>query len=97
MSNTISKVIHNGTEFEFESVNWWVTSVNWQTWDVTIPAPDLSNYLAKNNTTAFTPTWDYNPSTKKYVDDKSATVMTEAQYWQVASPITGKIYFIKES
>ena len=26
--------------------------------------------LAKNNTTAFTPTGDYNPATKKYVDDK---------------------------
>lgn len=29
---------------------------------------DLSNYLAKNNTTEFTPTEDYNPATKKYVD-----------------------------
>ena len=35
-----------------------------------IPQPDLSNYLAKNNTTEFTPTEDYNPATKKYVDDK---------------------------
>lgn len=30
---------------------------------------DLSNYLAKNNTTEFTPTGDYNPATKKYADD----------------------------
>lgn len=35
-----------------------------------IPQPDLSNYLAKNNTTEFTPTEDYQPATKKYVDDK---------------------------
>lgn len=28
-----------------------------------------TNFLKKNNTTAFTPTGDYNPSTKKYVDD----------------------------
>lgn len=34
-----------------------------------IPQPDLSNYLAKDNTTEFTPTGDYNPATKKYVDD----------------------------
>ena len=27
-------------------------------------------YLTKNNTTEFTPTTDYNPATKKYVDDK---------------------------
>lgn len=30
---------------------------------------DLSGYLAKNNTIAFTPSGDYNPATKKYVDD----------------------------
>lgn len=46
-----------------------VTSVNWQTWAVTIALPDMTNYLAKDNTTAFTPTWDYNPATRKYVDD----------------------------
>lgn len=34
------------------------------------PAPDLSNYLAKDNTTSFTPTWDFNPATKKYVDEQ---------------------------
>lgn len=33
--------------------------------------PDMSNYLAKNNTTAFTPTGDYQPATKKYVDDNA--------------------------
>jgi len=33
-----------------------------------IPQPDLSNYLAKNNTTEFTPDADYEPATKKYVD-----------------------------
>ena len=35
-----------------------------------ISQPDLSNYLAKDNTTEFTPTGDYQPATKKYVDDK---------------------------
>ena len=34
-----------------------------------ISQPDLSNYLAKDNTTEYTPTEDYNPATKKYVDD----------------------------
>lgn len=37
---------------------------------------DLSNYLAKNNTDEYTPTEDYNPSTKKYVDDKSSVSIT---------------------
>ena len=44
--------------------------MNGQTGNVIINPPDLSNYLAKNNTTAFTPTGDYNPATKKYVDDQ---------------------------
>jgi len=38
-------------------------------WDKLGGDVDLSNYLAKNNTTSFTPTGDYNPATKKYVDD----------------------------
>lgn len=39
---------------------------------------DLSNVLAKDNTTPFTPTGDYNPSTKKYVDDSIKTAITDA-------------------
>lgn len=35
---------------------------------------DLSNYLAKDNTTKYTPTENYHPSTKKYVDDKPSTL-----------------------
>lgn len=30
---------------------------------------DLDNYLAKDNTTGYAPTGNYNPATKKYVDD----------------------------
>lgn len=32
---------------------------------------DFNNYLAKDNTTEYTPTSDYNPATKKYVDDNA--------------------------
>jgi hypothetical protein len=39
---------------------------------------DLSNVLMKDNTTPFTPTGDYNPSTKKYVDDSIKTAITDA-------------------
>lgn len=31
---------------------------------------EKTNVLAKDNTTAFTPTADYHPATKKYVDDQ---------------------------
>ena len=38
---------------------------------------DLSNYLSKDNTEAYTPSSDYNPATKKYVDDtRNDFVMT---------------------
>lgn len=35
---------------------------------------DLSNYLAKDNTTGYAPTGNYNPATKKYVDDSVAAI-----------------------
>lgn len=35
---------------------------------------NTSDVLTKTNTTSFTPTWDYNPATKKYVDDKHSTI-----------------------
>lgn len=52
--------------------------------DLGINIPDLENYytkdmvneafLTKTNTTSFTPTGDYNPATKKYVDDALANI-----------------------
>lgn len=44
---------------------------------------DMSNYLSKTNTTSYTPTGDYNPATKKYVDDAISSAITtslEASY-----------------
>ena len=37
---------------------------------------DKTNVLEKDNTTAYTPTADYHPSTKKYIDDVAATNAT---------------------
>lgn len=52
--------------------------------DLGINIPDLENYytkdmvneafLTKTNTTSFTPTGDYNPATKKYVDDAVGSI-----------------------
>lgn len=36
-----------------------------------------NNFLKKNNTTAFIPTGDYNPATKKYVDDSIQNAITQ--------------------
>lgn len=51
--------------------------------EVNIPEVDLSNYLAKDNTVEYTPTGNYNPATKKYVDETVAAV-------DVTSQISGK-------
>lgn len=50
---------------------------NWS--EVVIPEIDLSNYLAKDNVTEFTPDADYEPATKKYVDDNISTVNEDLQ------------------
>lgn len=46
--------------------------------------PDLSNYIEFDNTTSFTPVDDYNPASKKYVDDSvsgiTGTYMSEGVY-----------------
>ena len=39
---------------------------------------DFSNYLGKDNTTPYTPTGDYHPATKKYVDDEIAGLIDSA-------------------
>lgn len=40
---------------------------------------DPSKYLTKDNTTEFTPTADYQPATKKYVDDSAATKVNKVE------------------
>lgn len=64
--HTIYFIFNSGSTGNIYDEYMYINS-NWEkigTTDV-----DLSGYLAKNNTTAFTPTGDYNPATKKYVDD----------------------------
>lgn len=47
-----------------------------------------SNFLSKTNTTPYTPTNDYNPATKKYVDDNACGSYTLA--------INGNVIQLKE-
>ena len=42
-------------------------------------AIDLSNYLAKDNTAVYTPTGDYNPATKQYVDNSITSQATTSE------------------
>lgn len=66
----------------------WTGSV----WDPLGATVDLSNYLAKNNTTAFTPSGDYNPATKLYVDGKTAAI-SWVSTTQPANPSAGAVYY----
>ena len=43
---------------------------NGESWEDLVPEVDLSNHLAKDNSTEYIPSGEYNPSTKGYVDDK---------------------------
>lgn len=52
-------------------------------------------YLATNNSIAYTPTSDYHPATKKYVDDKT-WIGTQAEYDALESYSDTTLYFIKE-
>lgn len=48
----------------------------------------INKFLAKNNTAVFTPTADYQPATKKYVDDQITTVNNQL------GGLTGAMHFI---
>ena len=48
----------------------------WEAVDKTAKDYADNNFLKKNNTTAYTPTGNYNPATKKYVDDAISTNIT---------------------
>lgn len=49
----------------------------------------LEQFITKNNTTAYTPTSDYNPATKKYVDDQFTTVNNRTLYLEGTGLIFG--------
>lgn len=65
-TNTIYLVPSQSSGLNNVYDEWVYISNNWELIGTT--AIDLSNYLAKDNTTAYAPTSDYNPATKQYVD-----------------------------
>lgn len=69
-THTIYLVPKTGTTGDIYDEYLYINS-NWE--HIGSTSVDLSNYLSKTNTTSFTPTEDYNPATKKYVDDAVAS------------------------
>ena len=58
---------------------------------------DLSNYLTKDNTTPWVPTGPFNPSTKKYVDDKLTSLTGyDASKTQVLKNVNGTLTWVSE-
>lgn len=59
-------------------------------WDSTIISS--SDVLTKTNTTAFTPTADYQPATKKYVDDNKTTITVDDALLDTSTnPVQNKV------
>lgn len=52
---------------------------NGESWEDLVPEVDLSNYLAKDNSTEYIPSGEYNPATKKYVDDYNLMPKSNSQ------------------
>lgn len=63
-----------------------------------VMAPNTNLPLGTNNTVSYTPSGDYNPATKKYVDDNmpKMVVLTQAEYDALATKDQSTYYFIKE-
>lgn len=57
--------------------------------------PTVTGVLMKTNSFSYTPTANYHPATKKYVDDKT-WVGTQAEYDALTTHSDSTIYFIKE-
>lgn len=76
-----------------------ITTYTWVRADV-----QPSNYLAKDNTSLYMPTGNYNPATKKYVDDSIGAISTGIHsFYGTTDPTTvtgsvdGDIYIVIES
>ena len=93
------------TTAQLNAANSWITSTKVSTYDwyaTTIAnKANTSDVLTKTNTTAFTPTGDYQPATKKYVDDNAGNViaMTQAEYEALpeATKNDGKLRIITDA
>lgn len=69
--------VFDGTTGKLIKDGWSVPTVPTKVSELTNDSWFLTStdVLTKNNTTSFTPSWDYNPATKKYVDDAVADLM----------------------
>lgn len=68
-----------------DTESWYIyDGVKWSAFDKASEV-DLSNYLSKDNTIAYKPATDYNPSTKKYVDDSIADIFIPTKTSQLTN------------
>lgn len=80
---------HSGNEFTGISLNNDNSYLECKKYILPTSAlPNMSNYLSKTNTTSYTPTSDYNPATKKYVDDQVGNINTVLATLTTVSEVT---------
>lgn len=63
-------VVADDSYKDFSTSRITIATTNWTATEVSTSSTMLSSvFLSKTNTTSYTPTGNYNPATKKYVDD----------------------------
>lgn len=88
--------IYDGTNWNEVWGGWWdvnwpngstnnnIAVFDWTTWKIIKDSGKaLNNYLAKDNTSSFTPSANYNPATKKYVDDNTSNKASNTDLYNV--------------
>ena len=79
---------------------WECNSHTYRGWEAVGKAYADSNFLKKDNTVAYTPTGDYNPTTKKYVDDVTTEIegtVEELIDNQISNPTSGANIDLQDS
>jgi len=73
-NNVIYLVLRSANVSPYE---WECNSHTYRGWEAVGKAYADTNFLKKDNTTSYTPSGDYNPATKKYVDDAIIASITD--------------------
>lgn len=105
LNNTVGNcIIQDNNIFIYIMINGSFNSIFINKDELKINAADIGtlvvkeDVLTKNNTKEFTPSRDYNPATKKYVDDHSplSKIVTESEYAALGTSVNTDniLYFV---
>lgn len=96
-NNVVYCVLRSANVSPYE---WECNSHTFRGWEAVGKAYADSNFLKKDNTVAYTPTGDYNPTTKKYVDNVAIEIegtVEELIDNQISNPTSGTNIDLQDS